>query len=158
MRLVTACPLSESRYMHAVTSRIDHEILAVDEAEPPHLLEEREMMQRIARTGVQAAEAIDPPGFLRARRERPRSRAAEQRDEIASVHCAIPPVRSTKRIAHLATARDCCAAGFRSGLCRVRRRLCVQGLHRRPDENRPSEQPCRTGAAPTNNDHESRAR
>ena len=30
----------------------------------------------------------------------------------------------------------------------------VQGLHRRPDENRPSGQPCRAGAAPTDNDHE----
>jgi hypothetical protein len=74
----------ESLSGHAVTSRIDHEILALDEAEPPHLLEQREMMQRIARTRVQAAEAIDPPRFLCARRERPRGRrAAEQRYELA---------------------------------------------------------------------------
>ena len=32
-------------------------------------------------------------------------RAAEQRDELASVHCAIPPVRSTERIAHLSYGR-----------------------------------------------------
>src|SRR5262249_50338304 len=44
-------------------------------------------------------------GLLRPRRERPRGRAAEQRDEIASVHCAIPPVRSTERIAHLSYGR-----------------------------------------------------
>jgi hypothetical protein len=71
---------------HAVTRRIDHEVLAVDEAEPPQLVEQREMMRRIAWTGVQAAEAINPSGFLRARSERPRSgSAAEQRDELASM-------------------------------------------------------------------------
>src|SRR5215472_15494476 len=70
---------------HAVTRRIDHEVLAVDEAEPPQLVEQREMMRRIAWTGVQAAEAINPSGFLCARDERPRSgSAAEQRDELAS--------------------------------------------------------------------------
>src|SRR5262249_6272913 len=71
---------------HAVTSRIDHEILAVDEAEPPQLVEERVMMRRVAWTGVQAADAINPSGFLRARRERPRRRAAEQCDEVAASH------------------------------------------------------------------------
>src|SRR5262249_15109231 len=40
--------------------------------------------------------------LLRACRERPRGcRAANQRDEIAPFHCAIPPVRSTQRIAHV---------------------------------------------------------
>src|SRR5262249_20683666 len=72
---------------HAVTNRIDYEVLAVDKAEPPQLVEQREMMRRVAWTGVQAAPAISPPGFLRARRERPRGRrAADQRDEIASFH------------------------------------------------------------------------
>src|SRR5262245_19465677 len=38
----------------------------------------------------------------RARRKRPRgSRATEQRDELATFHGAIPPVRSTQRIAHV---------------------------------------------------------
>jgi hypothetical protein len=41
---------------------------ALDEAEPPQLVIQREMMRRIAWTGVQAAEAINPSGFLRARR------------------------------------------------------------------------------------------
>jgi hypothetical protein len=60
---------------------------ALDEAEPPQLVIQREMMRRIAWTGVQAAEAINPSGFLRARRQRPcRSRAAEQRDELATLH------------------------------------------------------------------------
>src|SRR6516165_6590154 len=71
---------------HAVTSRIDHEVLAIDEAEPPQLVEQREMMRRVAWTGVQAADAISPPGFLRARRERPRGRTAEQRNELATLH------------------------------------------------------------------------
>src|SRR6516165_4848973 len=62
---------------HAVTSRIDYEVLAIDEAEPPQLVEQREMMRRVAWTGMQAADAINPPGFLRPRRERPRRRAAE---------------------------------------------------------------------------------
>src|SRR6516165_827989 len=71
----------------AVTSRIDYEVLAVNEAEPPQLVEQREMMRRVAWTGVQAADAISPPGFLRPRRDRPRScRAAEQRDELAPPH------------------------------------------------------------------------
>src|SRR6516164_6613513 len=45
--------------------------------------------------------------LLRARRERPRGRAAEQRDEIAAFHYPMPPVLPTERIAHLGTA-DCC--------------------------------------------------
>src|SRR5215831_12249668 len=75
---------------HAVTSRIDYEVLAVDKAEPPQLVEQREMMRRVAWTGMQAADAINPSGFLRARRERPRDRrAAERRDEVATSHHSI---------------------------------------------------------------------
>jgi hypothetical protein len=51
---------------------------------------------------------------LRARRQWPRRRAAEQCDELAPFHCPMPPVLPTERIAHL--SRDCCAAGFQSGL------------------------------------------
>src|SRR5215468_10701015 len=44
----------------------------------------------------------------RRRRDRPRSRrTAEQRDELAALHCPMPPVLPTERIAHLGTA-DCC--------------------------------------------------
>src|SRR5262249_50421637 len=69
---------------YAVTSRIDHEGLAVDEAEPPQLVEQRQMVRRVAWTGVQPAEAISPAGLLCARREWPRCcRAAEERDELA---------------------------------------------------------------------------
>src|SRR5262249_23112995 len=71
---------------HAVTSRIDYEVLAVDKAEPPQFVEHREMMRRVAWTGVQAADAISPPGFLRARRERPCRRPAEKRDECPPPH------------------------------------------------------------------------
>src|SRR5260370_31420914 len=55
-----------------------------------------------------------------ARRERPPcSRAAEQGDELAPVHCPVPPVLPIERIAHLRTAGACCTAGFQSGLCRL---------------------------------------
>jgi hypothetical protein len=50
---------------------------------------------------------------LRPRRERPRRRAAKQRDEFAPVHCLVSPALPIKRIARL---RDCCVAGFQSGL------------------------------------------
>ena len=54
--------------------------------------------------------------LLRARRERPPNRGtADERDELAPFHCAVPPVLATGRIAQLNTAGDCCAAGFRSG-------------------------------------------
>jgi len=45
--------------------------------------------------------------LLPARRERPCYRAAEQRDELSALHCPMPPVLPTERIAHLGTA-DCC--------------------------------------------------
>jgi hypothetical protein len=41
---------------------------------------------------------------LRSCRERPRGRAAEQREELAPFHCPIPPVLPTERIAHLDVA------------------------------------------------------
>src|SRR5262245_35737814 len=56
--------------------------------------------------------------LLRGCHERPRCRAAEQRDEVAasaeqrdeftSFHCPGPPVLPTGRIAHLRTAGVCC--------------------------------------------------
>jgi hypothetical protein len=36
--------------------------------------------------------------------------------ELAPFHSPMPPVLPTERIAHLRTAGDCCAAGFRPGL------------------------------------------
>jgi hypothetical protein len=40
------------------------------------------------------------PVRLRARGERPRSRAAEERYELAPFHCLMPTVPPTERIAH----------------------------------------------------------
>src|SRR6516225_298899 len=56
---------------------------------------QREMMRRVAWTGVQAADAINPPGFLRARRKRPRSHAAEQRDQLAALHSITSSARAS---------------------------------------------------------------
>src|SRR5262245_28813897 len=72
---------------HAVASRIDHEVLAFDEAEPSQFIEQRHLMRCIARARNQAAQTINAPGLLSTRRDRPRRcRAAEQRDESASLH------------------------------------------------------------------------
>src|SRR5215468_8656454 len=73
---------------------------------------------RVVRSPVH--EDTNPPRtfwLLRTRRQRPRRRAAEKRDEVAPLHCLMLPVLSTERIAHLATAQGSCAAGFRSSLC-----------------------------------------
>src|SRR5262249_58359271 len=52
--------------------------------------------------------------LLRARRERPRRHAAQQRDELAPFHCQWLPCFDRK-VAHLGTAGDCCAAEFQPG-------------------------------------------
>src|SRR5262249_15760704 len=57
--------------------------------------------------------------LLRARCERPRRRAADERDELAASHCPMPPVLPTEKIAHLGTAGGYCAAGFQLRLCRL---------------------------------------
>jgi hypothetical protein len=54
--------------------------------------------------------SIDPDhrhhGLLRAHRKRPRRRgAADQRDELASIHSPMPPVLPNERIAHLSYGR-----------------------------------------------------
>jgi hypothetical protein len=71
-----------------------------------------------ATTGRRGAEHPDHRHgrLLRARRKRPRRRAADERYELAPFHCPMPPVLPTERIAHPCTAGDCCAAGFRPGL------------------------------------------
>ena len=89
---------------------------------PGDLRHDRAGLQRTCRAdGKRTPSAIAVPRsrssalalLRRARRERPRGRrAAEQRDEIAAVHCPMPPVLPTER-------RDCCAAGFQSGPCRL---------------------------------------
>jgi hypothetical protein len=70
---------------------------------PAAMAESRSTAARVTRgTGVDATETISPSGLLRPRRERPRRRrAAEERDELATLHCSVPPVLPTERIAHL---------------------------------------------------------
>src|SRR5262249_13896618 len=62
----------------------------------------------VCRQGREHADAPHPLALLRARRERPCGRAAEQRDEIAPFHSPMPPVLPTGSIARLRTAGDCC--------------------------------------------------
>jgi hypothetical protein len=50
--------------------------------------------------------------LLRARRERPRGRDAEQRDELAAFHCPMPPVLLTERIAHLSYGKRLLRCGI----------------------------------------------
>src|SRR5262249_51736717 len=60
------------------------------------------MMRRVARTAGQTvgrehaheADPVDLSRLLRARRERPRRRAAEQRDELAALHSITSSARS----------------------------------------------------------------
>ena len=56
----------ESLDAQSVTVPIDREVLAFDETGAPEFLKQRDMMRRIARTAVQAAEAVGPPRLLRA--------------------------------------------------------------------------------------------
>src|SRR5262245_23430616 len=50
--------------------------------------------------------------LLRARRERPRSRAADERDELAPSHCRGPPVLPAERIPHLSYGRRLLRCGI----------------------------------------------
>jgi hypothetical protein len=47
--------------------------------------------------------------LLRARRERPGSRAAEKRDELAPFHCALRPVLATGTVAHTSMRQETAA-------------------------------------------------
>ena len=84
----------------------------------------RKPLTRARPSGSSAAKAtarrcVACARLLRPRRNRPRRRrAAEQRDELAAVHCLVPPVLKIERIAHLGTAGDCRVAAFQSSLCR----------------------------------------
>src|SRR4029077_1051342 len=86
--------------------------LGVTALGPPELLEflpERRDMGLCFRVGLGIAHQHTNPshtvGVLRARRDRQRRRAAEERDELAPFHCPIPPVLPTERIAHLSYGR-----------------------------------------------------
>ena len=101
---------------------LDGDVLAFDESSVVETLPERikDVFEPGSRRGPEKSDHRHRR-LLRARRERPRRRrTAEQRDELAPFHCRMPPVLPTERIAHLGAAGDCCAAGFQSGLCRLR--------------------------------------
>src|SRR5215216_2649835 len=58
----------------------------------------------------QYADAAHPLGLLSARRERPSNcRAADERDEVATFHCPMPPVPPTERIAHTSVRQEIAA-------------------------------------------------
>src|SRR5262245_38629175 len=100
---------------------VDADITAVRPSEslesPPESRKSRLRIRIVLGVAGQNADAAQAAARLRAcdsRRERPRGRrrAAEQSDERAPVHCPVPPVLPSERIAHL----NYCAAEFRPAL------------------------------------------
>src|SRR5215469_14123550 len=70
----------------AKATRDDDEVLPFDESRASQLIEQGDDPWRLPSMGEQETEAIDTTRLLRARRKRPRNRAAEQRDELATFH------------------------------------------------------------------------
>src|SRR5262249_22707899 len=70
----------------AKATRDDDEVLPFDESRESQLIEEGDDPWRLPSMGEQETEAIDTIRLLRARRERPCRRAAQQRDELAALH------------------------------------------------------------------------
>src|SRR5262249_36843571 len=70
----------------SVPGLIDHKVLPDDEAEPLELVKERDVMRRIAWTGMHGAEAINPSGRLRVRAARPWRGGGEEREDFTAVH------------------------------------------------------------------------
>src|SRR5262249_52652868 len=64
----------------------DCEVLPLDKSQHAQLIEECRYHRRIASLPDHDAKAIDMGRLLCARRERPRGRAAEERDERATLH------------------------------------------------------------------------
>src|SRR4029077_13479147 len=95
----------------------DCDVLTLDEAYFLQALAER--CHQLGVVGERPSAEKPDHRLLRPRCDRPSNRrAAEQRDEVAPIHCLMPPVLSTERIAHLGTAGDCRAAAFQSSRCR----------------------------------------
>ena len=67
-----------------VSASLDDQVLPFDEAEPAQLVIERREHRRLGSLIVQNAQPIAAARLLRARRERPCGRSAEQRDELAA--------------------------------------------------------------------------
>ena len=97
-------------------ARLENDVLTFDVARVPQRPEQRiDEFTRHIQEKPHAGNFASP--LLRPHRERPRPVAAPPRSVMnsrrftGSASCA-----SEQRIAHLSTAGDCCAAGFRSGL------------------------------------------
>src|SRR5262245_8570605 len=107
-------------WVAATPAEIDAHVAADAPAhllKPLHECRETPLSLRVVCRKVhEHADAAHLLALLRVRRERPDRRAAEQPDEQAPLHWPVPPMLSTKKIAHLGTAGDCCAVGFQSGL------------------------------------------
>src|SRR5262249_46362457 len=98
---------------------LDRDVATIDPPKFAQSLHKRGGPFASGRTGALAQESDGRQlcCLLRPRRERPRGRAAEQRDEVAPFHGPVSPVLLTEeRIAHLSTAGDCCGAGVQSWL------------------------------------------
>ncbi len=117
------CEVRQSVVLVLRPAILDHDILALDVTGFTNALPECGQKDCTIGRRPRAAEEPDHRHrrLLRARRKRPRGRrAADERDEVAPLHCSMPPMLSSERIAHLSRAGDCCAAGFQSGLGRFR--------------------------------------
>src|SRR5262245_25903624 len=95
----------------------DPHIAADDPAQFPEALQKRRVaslvFRIVRRPGHEHADATHPAALLRARCERPRCRAAEKGDELASSH-GCPLIRSPRRRARAATAAPLGRAPWRS--------------------------------------------
>src|SRR6185437_6572130 len=96
------CKLGQSLDPPACKSIFDVDVLPLDVTKVTQSLTEGVDFRR--GSGRAVMQETDPRDFrwlLRMRCERPRRRAAKQRDELAPFHCPASPVFPTKRIAHL---------------------------------------------------------
>src|SRR5215831_16872321 len=84
-------------------------------------------------------------GLLPPRRQRPRRRAANQRNELAASHCPMPPVLPTERIAHLGTADCCIRPPGRNEMIAVTPPIIFS---KEVAQNRPPHFPARTSSPP----------
>jgi hypothetical protein len=98
------CELGEALAASLRPAIFDRDGASFDPAEFAQSLHKSgsQLALRGRRSRTQKPDSRQLARLLRARRERPRrGGAAEQRDELASFHCPVPPVLPTERIAHL---------------------------------------------------------
>jgi hypothetical protein len=85
---------------------VDDEVFAVDEAIRFDRIEQGDIIERIAWTEMQVAEAIDSPWLLSTRGKRPCSRhTADKRDEIAPPHRHPPVAEASSALMMLSLLR-----------------------------------------------------